>query len=85
MNPFKLNPETKAEKWLLSISLNAGFLWLFIAFVLRKVFAYLQFDLFLLGILPNFFAGIGLYLILYLRLKSKVTPALIAFCLLALA
>ncbi len=84
---MKKKPIKKAltsDKWLVSISLNAGFLWLFIVFVLRRVFLYLQFDLVVLGILPSFFAGLGLYLLVYLKLRSRLKAAIVTFVVLSI-
>lgn len=85
MKLFNRKPDNKIDHWLLNISVIAGFLWLSIVFLVRKIFAHYHWNMFLLGILPNFFAGIGMYLFLYLKTKSRIKSAIIALILLSLA
>jgi hypothetical protein len=83
MEIHPVNRELNSDKWLSNISLSAGFLWLFIFFALRRIFQYFQLDLFVLGILPSFFSGIGIYLFLYLKLRSKLLSSILTFLVLS--
>jgi hypothetical protein len=75
-----------ADLKLFKYGMISAFLWLSIVFIFRKIFIYLSWNLFLLGILPNFFAAITVYLLLTLKYKSKPKGLLgiFAFVLLAI-
>ena len=85
MKIFNFKKETKRDRILLTTALVSGWMWLLIVFVFRKVFVALHYDLFLLGILPNFFAAVFAYLILILKNYSKKRAALQTFGILLLA
>jgi|GEM_PF-6519973 len=84
MKFFNINRENKSARWIMNTAMCSAYLWLFIVFVLRRVFVYFHFNSFMLGILPSFFAGLSIYLSLYLKFKSRLTSALVTFALLSL-
>ncbi len=84
MKFLNLKPEIKSDRWIFKIAIGSGYAWLSIVFFVRKIFAYYHLDLFLLGILPNFFAGICIYLFLFLKTRSVIKAALLAFAMLAI-
>ncbi len=84
MNFLKIPIETKSDRWIFNTATVSGFLWLFIVFMLRRIFKYYSLDAVVLGTLPNFFAAVFVYLLLYLKYKSKIKAALLTFGMLAL-
>ena len=68
----------------MNIAMCSAYLWLFIVFILRRVFVYFHFDLFILGMSPSFFAGASVYLSLYIKFKSRLISALVTFAVLSL-
>ncbi len=85
MKFFNNKIESKSDRRIFLVAIIAGYSWLSIVFFIRRIFAHYHVDLFLLGILPNFFAAIFLYLSLFLKTRSAVRSALISFALLAFA
>ena len=85
MKFFKYTLETKSDRRIFISAIISCYLWLSIVFFIRRIFLFYHLDLFLLGILPNFFAGFGLYLFQYLKTRKLLTSALFSFGMLALA